>query len=118
MCHNTPGNSTFLFVCLFVHLIVYFGCMVVTCKICDQTVPICSSSIKCMSKILYNFNTMLLTPNGPLLRSQFDKNKFKTRTFQETMMRIRNVKVLWCPDLLDLDIDDVIGCCLFACLVA
>ena len=55
-------------------------------------VPICSSLIKCTSKILYNLYTTPLAPNGPFLGSRLVKNEFKTRIFQETTMRIRNAR--------------------------
>ena len=51
-----------LFVCFFVFLFICFGCMVFSCKLCYQTFLICSSSIKCTSKILYNRYTTPLTP--------------------------------------------------------
>ena len=53
-------------------------------------VPICTSLIKCTSKILYNLYT--ITPNEPFLGSQLDKIEFKTRIFQETTMRMRNAR--------------------------
>ena len=60
---------------------------------CDYfNVPICSSLIKCTSKILYNLYTTLLMPNGPFLGSWLDENEFKTRTFQETTRRIGNAR--------------------------
>ena len=71
---------------------------------------ICSSSIKCTSKILYNLYTTPLTPNGTFLGSQFDKNEFKTRSFQERTMRIRSAR--YCGALIYqnyLDTDDVNG---------
>ena len=76
-----------------------------------SNVPICSSSIKCMSKILYNLYTTPLTQNGPFLGSRFDKNEFRTRASQEKTMKIWNAT--YCGALIYrnyLDINDVIDC--------
>ena len=105
-----------LLVVLFCFFFFVCSCIVVTCKLCHQTVPICSSLIKCTSKILYNLYTTPLTPNGPFLGSRFYKNEFKTRTFQETTMRIGNARYYGALIYRNyLDTDDVIGCrlCVF-----
>ena len=58
---------------------------------------ICSSLIKCTNKIMYNLHTTSLTPNGPFLRSQFDKNERKIRIFKETRIEslIQGTVVPW-----------------------
>ena len=79
-------------------------------------VSICSSSIKCTSKILYNLYTTPLTPNGPFLGSWFDKNEFKTRTFQETTMKIgfaRYCGALIYQNYLDTRSNMIVGCFYF-----
>ena len=76
--------------------------------------PICSSLIKCTSKILYNLYTTLLTPNG----SRFNKNEFRTRTFQETTMRIGNARycgALIYRNYLNTRSNINVGCFYFVC---
>ena len=94
----------------FIVVIFILSLIDVTCNLCYQTVPICSSLIKCTSKILYNLYTTPLAPNGPFLGSRLVKNEFKTRIFQETTMRIRNARYYGALIYRNyLDTDDVIG---------